>query len=37
MSFDTDLILSVGSLLLTIVVALVLRIGFRRGRDVGDV
>jgi hypothetical protein len=36
MSFVTDAILSAGSLGLTVLIALGLRIGFRRGRDVGD-
>lgn len=36
MSLDTDLILSIGSLVLTLVIALGFRTGFRRGRDIGD-
>jgi hypothetical protein len=36
MSSELDLIISVGSFLLTICVGLGIRIGFRRGRHIGD-
>jgi hypothetical protein len=36
MSSDLDIIVSFGSLLLTVFVALGIRIGFRRGRGIGD-
>lgn len=36
MSSGVDLFISFGSFLLTIVIALCIRICFRRGRDVGD-
>lgn len=36
MSLMTDAVLSFGSLGLTLAVAFGLRIGFRRGRDIGD-
>ena len=36
MSFVTDVVLSVGSLGVTFLVAVGLRAGFRRGRDVGE-
>lgn len=37
MSIVTDAVLSFGSLGLTLLVALGLRVGFRRGRDIGDI
>jgi hypothetical protein len=37
MSTEIDLIISFGSFLLTVVIGLGVRIGFRRGRDIGDV
>jgi hypothetical protein len=36
MSFVTDAVLSFGSLGVTFLIALGLRTGFRRGRDVGE-
>jgi hypothetical protein len=36
MSLDLDAMLAFGSLGLTLVIALVIRIGFHRGRDAGD-
>jgi hypothetical protein len=36
MSLGVDVILAFGSFGLTVLVALGLRIGFRRGRDLGD-
>jgi hypothetical protein len=35
-SLELDAILAFGSLGLTILIALVIRVGFRPGRDVGD-
>lgn len=37
MSLTIDAMLSFGSLGLTVLVAICLRVGFRRGRDYGDV
>ena len=37
MPAELDLIISFGSLLLTVLIGLAIRFGFRRGRDVGDV
>lgn len=36
MSSGLDLIISFGSFFLTVFVGLGIRVGFRRGRDVGD-
>jgi hypothetical protein len=36
MSSNLDIIISFGSLLLTVFVGLGIRIGFRRGRGIGD-
>jgi hypothetical protein len=36
MSLGLDAILAFGSLGLTLLIAMVIRIGFRRGRDAGD-
>lgn len=36
MSLDTDIILSVGSLALTLLIAFGLRLTFHRGRDIDD-
>ena len=37
MSLAVDAILALGSLALTVIVAVGLRLGFRRGRDYGDI
>jgi hypothetical protein len=37
MSLAVDAILALGSLGLTVLVAIGLRVGFRRGRDYGDI
>jgi hypothetical protein len=37
MSTEIDLIISFGSFLLTVFIGLGIRIGYRRGRDIGDV
>ena len=36
MSLDVDIILAFGSFGFTVLLALALRLGFRRGRDLGD-
>lgn len=36
MSLELDAILSFGSLGLTLLIALAIRVGFRRGRDAGE-
>lgn len=36
MPFETDALLAFGSLGITLLVALLIRIGFRRGRNIGD-
>jgi hypothetical protein len=36
MSSELDLIISFGSFLLTVLIGLGIRIGFRRGRHIGD-
>jgi hypothetical protein len=37
MSLTVDAVLAFGSLGLTVLVAIVLRLGFRRGKDYGDI
>jgi len=36
MTLELDAILAFGSLGLTLLIALVIRVGFRHGRDIGD-